>query len=69
MSLRGSRVAVQMWAALLGGCIGSVNEAKAVLTAALRSAAGRDATMTAVRKAATVPCTPTTTAASAYRCV
>lgn len=57
------------WAALLAGCTGSVNEEKVVLSAALRSAAGRDATLTAVRKAATVPCTPTNTVDSAYRSV
>lgn len=62
-------VALQRWAALLAGCTGSVNEEKVVLSAALMSAAGRDATLTAARKAATVPCTPTSTEDSAYRWV
>ncbi|KAA8580474.1 hypothetical protein FQN60_013432, partial [Etheostoma spectabile] len=57
------------WAALLAGCTGSVNEVKAVHSAALKSAAGRAATLMAARKAATAPCTPTNTTVSAYRSV
>lgn len=57
------------WAAHLAGCTGSVNEVRAVRSAALRSAAERAATLMAVRKAATAPRTPTYIMVSACRSV
>lgn len=60
---------VQKWAAPLAGCTESVNEGKAARSAALTSAAGRDATPMAVRKAATAPTRDTNTTMSACRWV
>lgn len=58
---------MQRWAALQAGYTGNVNEVKAVLSAVLRSAAGRAVTQMAVRKAATAPGTPTSMVESVCR--
>uniref|UniRef100_A0A3B3CX71 Uncharacterized protein n=1 Tax=Oryzias melastigma TaxID=30732 RepID=A0A3B3CX71_ORYME len=60
---------VQTWAAPPAGCTGSASVGRAVPSAALRSAAGRAATLTAVRRAVTARWTPTNTGASVCRCV
>lgn len=52
---------VQMWAAPLADFTGSVNMEKAAPLAVLRSVEKRAATLTAVKKAATAPPTPTNT--------
>lgn len=60
---------LKMWAALLADFTGSVIMEKAALSAALRSVEKKAATLTVVKKAATVPLRPTNIVDSAYRWV